>query len=559
MKHGGCSAGAARHLRRQGAGRGHGQGQGRARRRSGPASFTVEGRRRPSRSRADAARTPAEPEVVLRLDGITKRFGALVANDAISLELARGEVLALLGENGAGKTTLMNILFGHYVADAGIDRGRSASRCRRASRAPLAAGIGMVHQHFTLADNLTVLDNIMLGTEPLWRLSSRPRAARAGASPTLAQRFGLAVDPDATVGEPLGRRAPARRDPEGALPRRAHPDPRRADRGADAAGDRVRCSRRCSSSSTDGLSIIFITHKLDEVMAVSDRIVVLRQGRLVAERRDRRRPTRQELAELMVGRAGPGAEARAAGARARRSSRFAECRCDGRPRPPDRRRPRRSMAARSSAIAGVSGNGQSALADLLSGPCCRPPARSRSFGEDDRSAWTPRRVVAAGVARIPEDRHAPGLIADMSVDGERRSPSAIAIAPSAAAASSTGRLPAASPRPSSRLRRECPSPGRRVRLLSGGNMQKLHPRPRAHRRPALHPRQPADPRPRHRRGRLRPCPPARGPRAPAPPILLISEDLDEILALADRVAVIYRGRLSAPLPRAAVTVASSAC
>ena len=119
--------------------------------------------------------------------GITKRFGALVANDAISLELQRGEVLALLGENGAGKSTLVTILFGHYVADAGPIEVFGRPLPPGQPKAALAAGIGMVHQHFTLADNLTVLDNVMLGTEPLWRLSragarrargcSRPRSA----------------------------------------------------------------------------------------------------------------------------------------------------------------------------------------------------------------------------------------------------------------------------------------------------------------------------------------------------------------------------------------------
>ena len=109
---------------------------------------------------------------VLRLSGITKRFGPLTANDDISLELSRGEVLALLGENGAGKSTLVSILFGHYVPDAGTIEAFGAPLPPGDPAAALKAGIGMVHQHFTLADNLSVLDNVMLGTEPLWRLSS---------------------------------------------------------------------------------------------------------------------------------------------------------------------------------------------------------------------------------------------------------------------------------------------------------------------------------------------------------------------------------------------------
>ena len=117
--------------------------------------------------------------VVLHLQSITKRFGKLVANDAISLTLARGEVLALLGENGAGKSTLMSILFGHYMADEGSIEVFGQPLPPGQPRAALAAGIGMVHQHFTLADNLTVLDNVLLGSEPLWQPFSRRSDARA--------------------------------------------------------------------------------------------------------------------------------------------------------------------------------------------------------------------------------------------------------------------------------------------------------------------------------------------------------------------------------------------
>ncbi|MEQ9178611.1 MAG: ATP-binding cassette domain-containing protein, partial [Nitratireductor sp.] len=112
---------------------------------------------------------------VLRLHNITKRFGPLVANDAISLELRRGEVVALLGENGAGKTTLMNILFGHYVADEGTVEAFGKTLPPGDPRAALEAGVGMVHQHFTLADNMTVLENIALGTQSSWS----PRFDRA--------------------------------------------------------------------------------------------------------------------------------------------------------------------------------------------------------------------------------------------------------------------------------------------------------------------------------------------------------------------------------------------
>ena len=152
----------------------------------------------PSDASLSPAGIPPAP-VVLRLSGITKRFGTLVANDGISLTLARGEVLALLGENGAGKSTLMSILFGHYTADAGSIEVLGQPLPPGQPRAALAAGIGMVHQHFTLADNLSVLDNIVLGTEPLWQPFSRRQAARERLA-EVSRRFGLAVEPDARVG-----------------------------------------------------------------------------------------------------------------------------------------------------------------------------------------------------------------------------------------------------------------------------------------------------------------------------------------------------------------------
>jgi len=136
---------------------------------------------------------------LLSIRGVTKRFGTLVANDNISLELAAGEIVALLGENGAGKTTLMNILFGHYVADEGSIEIAGERLPPGSPDAAIARGVGMVHQHFTLAENLTVLDNITLGTEPLFALRRRDREARAKIADMSAD-FGLATDVDALVG-----------------------------------------------------------------------------------------------------------------------------------------------------------------------------------------------------------------------------------------------------------------------------------------------------------------------------------------------------------------------
>ncbi|MET0428550.1 MAG: ATP-binding cassette domain-containing protein, partial [Microvirga sp.] len=147
----------------------------------------------------------AQAPVILSITGVTKRFGSLTANDGIDLEIRRGEILALLGENGAGKTTLMNILFGHYVADEGSIRVAAADGSLRplpagSPQAALRSGIGMVHQHFALAESLTVLENIVLGTRPLLaprlRLGEARRILRG-----LMERSGLSVDPDARIGE----------------------------------------------------------------------------------------------------------------------------------------------------------------------------------------------------------------------------------------------------------------------------------------------------------------------------------------------------------------------
>ncbi|HEY9239822.1 MAG TPA: ATP-binding cassette domain-containing protein, partial [Burkholderiaceae bacterium] len=229
---------------------------------------------------AEPAPGAGAPVEVLRLESITKRFGSLVANDAISLTLARGEVLALLGENGAGKSTLVSILFGHYVADAGRIEAFGQTLPPGDTRAALAAGIGMVHQHFTLADNLSVLDNVMLGTEPLWQPFSRRASARATLVAT-ARRFGLQVDPDARVAElSVGERQ--RVEILKALVRGAKVLILDEPTAVLTPPEVATLFDTLQQLIAQGLGVIFISHKLDEVLRVSHRIAVLRGGRLVA-------------------------------------------------------------------------------------------------------------------------------------------------------------------------------------------------------------------------------------------------------------------------------------
>ena len=237
-------------------------------------------------------------DTVLRLSGITKHFGPVLANNDISLSLRRGEVVALLGENGAGKTTLMNILFGHYTADSGSVTAFGKVLPPGNPRAALAAGIGMVHQHFTLADHLSVMENILLGTEPLWR-PNLGRAAAQARIEALGRDFGLSVHPNAKVGAlSVGERQ--RVEILKALFRNARilildePTAVLTPQETDALFETLH------KAVTLGLSIVFISHKLHEVMAIADRCVVLRHGRVVGEV-DTHQTDRHALAAMMVG------------------------------------------------------------------------------------------------------------------------------------------------------------------------------------------------------------------------------------------------------------------
>ncbi|MEZ5659722.1 MAG: ATP-binding cassette domain-containing protein, partial [Burkholderiaceae bacterium] len=302
----------------------------------------------------------------LELSGISKRFGSLLANDDISLRLGRGEILALLGENGAGKSTLVSILFGHYVADAGSIRVFGADLPAGDPAAALAAGIGMVHQHFALAERLSVIENVIAGTAPLNRLGLGLAGARRRLR-ELSERFGLAVDPDRSVASlSMGERQ--RVEILKALYRGARIlildeptavlTPQESEALFATLGQFV----------AQGLSIIFISHKLAEVVRVADRIAVLRSGRLVAtlERAD---ADRDRLAELMVGHAVPGlAVSERAHAEQPVRCRLSDARVRG-----DGERIALdgvSLTVRAGqilGIAGVSGNGQQALADVLFG------------------------------------------------------------------------------------------------------------------------------------------------------------------------------------------------
>jgi len=482
-------------------------------------------------------------ETVLRLEGIAKRFGPLLANDDISITLKRGEIVALLGENGAGKTTLMNILFGHYTADAGSIDVFGKTLPPGEPRAAIAAGIGMVHQHFTLAENLSVLDNIMLGTEHLWRLSSDRTGARRKIA-KLSASFGLTVEPERRVGDlSVGERQ--RVEILKALYRDARILILDEPTAVLTPQESVNLFATLKQLTADGLSIIFISHKLNEVMTASDRIYVLRAGRIVAER-EKAATNRQELAELMVGRPVPEPKAEKQ-ARGPVQVALADVVAKGLDHV--------TLAIHGGEIlglAGVSGNGQSELADLLSGLLEPSHGAVQLFGSTI-TPWTPHHVSALGVGRIPEDRHKTGLITGMSAlenavtERYRDKPfSRASLFDWPAVTRFTEKIIAD-------YDVKCPSPQADVRTMSGGNMQKL----------ILGRVLSSDPR------FILACQPVRGldvgaiayvhaqliaARKEGASILLISDDLDEILGLSDRVAVMYRGQISAPIERERASV-----
>ncbi|HEY9055867.1 MAG TPA: ABC transporter ATP-binding protein [Aurantimonas sp.] len=483
---------------------------------------------------------------VLRLEGITKRFGSFAANDDITVELARGEVVALLGENGAGKTTLMNVLFGHYVPDAGrvLVDGRVLPAGR--PRAAIDAGVGMVHQHFTLAPNLTVLENVMTGTESLFGWRSRAGAARDKLT-ALAERFGLDVDLDARVGD-LSVGEQQRVEILKALYNDARILILDEPTAVLTQPEAQRLFEILRVMAAEGLSLIFISHKLHEVLAAADRVVVLRAGRVVAERAARD-TSKNELAELMVGRrvSRPVREAGAPGEVMLTAEGIA-VRVDGVRRLVDCGFTLR--AGETLGIIGVSGNGQTTLAHLVSGLVHANKGKLTMFGVR-RGRENPRRLVSLGIGRIPEDRNSEGMIGDFALwenavlerVRQQRFSRLGFVRRDAAKAFCAGVI--------ERFDVRGGTSDTRTRLLSGGNMQKLIFGRNLATAPKI----------------LLAAQPTRGldegaiaavheeilaARRAGTAVLLISEDLDEVLALADRVQAIVKGRLSDPVATDAI-------
>jgi general nucleoside transport system ATP-binding protein len=472
------------------------------------------------------------PAVELR--GITKRFGTLVANDGVDLRVERGDVHALLGENGAGKTTLMRILYGLTRPDAGatlID-GRPVEI--HSPKDAIAAGIGMVTQHFALVKPMTVAENVVLGTTDGLRVRLDVAARNVADA---AERFGIRADPFARVAA-LSVGEQQRVEILKALYRNCRvlildePTAVLVPQEVEALFAALR--RLCE----DGIAVIFISHKLHEVREISSRVTVLRRGVVVGTRATAEADDR-ELASLMVGRPTLGVQrldASASGEAAiLRVGRLSVRSRQGLPALSDV-----SLEVRQGEIlgvAGVSGNGQTELVDVLSG-VRHPTAGLVEIDGIDITGSSPAQVVAAGVGRIPEDRHA-AVVSELSVAqnlalehlGEfRRGPQLDDRRLHAHAETLIERF-------TIRARPQDAS-----RTLSGGNLQKLVLARVLSRDPKL----------------IVVSQPTRGldvaateyvhgellaQRKRGAGVLLVSEDLDELLALADRLIVLYEGKI----------------
>jgi simple sugar transport system ATP-binding protein len=480
------------------------------------------------------------PTPAVSLRHITRRFGAVVANDDVSLDVAPGAIHALVGENGAGKSTLMRVLYGLLRPDSGeiALAGRPASIRNPADAMRL--GLGMVHQHFMLVGPLTVADNITLGREPRAWLGTLDRAGAEREVSDLAARYRLQVPPHARV-DTLSVGAQQRVEILKALRRGARVlilDEPTAVLTPQEVDDLFAVLRTLRDA---GTSVVLITHKLAEVKALADHVTVMRAGRVVGDG-PAAGLSAERIAELMVGHPIPPLRERATRppGEALLEVRGLEAR-DDRGLPAVRGVTTTVRAGEIVGIAGVEGNGQHELVECLAG--LRVPERGEIVVAGRRCLGrSAREHSAAGVAHIPSDRLRRGLVPEMTLAenmalGRQRDPalgSGALLTPGALARHARPLLEEYDVRP--------PEPGLKARQLSGGNQQKLIAARELSRGVAVvlaaHPTRGVDLGAIdfiHRR--------LLAERDAGRAVLLVSSELSEILALSDRILVMYEGRL----------------
>ncbi len=491
----------------------------------------------------------AENEYVVELAGITKRFPGVVANSDVDVAVRRGEVHALCGENGAGKSTLMKILYGMQQPDEGTISVDGTLQHFRSPADAIKAGIGMVHQHFMLADNFTVAENILLGAEGQLGMGARARARIA----ELSQVVGLDTDPGELV-ERLGVADRQRVEILKVLYRGARTiilDEPTAVLVPQEVDDLFATVRTMQA---DGYTFLFISHKLDEVRSIADRITVIRRGTTVGTA-DPATVTSRELAEMMVGSELPSPETRESTVTDREVLRV-----EGLSLPSDLGG--RALlddidlvvhAGEVLGIAGVEGNGQTELVEAIMG-MRRGTGTVTLDGRDVSRASTLERREA-GVGYIPEDRTRHGLLATQPLWVNRML--GYQSRPPVARGGPFGLLDlAAARRDTERIVEEFDvrTPGVDVpaAALSGGNQQKLVVGRELSGEPKLliasHPTRGVDV-----GAQAAIWEELRRARARGLAVLLISADLDELIGLSDTIAVILRGRLVATADPATVT------
>ncbi|WP_437084089.1 ABC transporter ATP-binding protein [Streptomyces sp. enrichment culture] len=486
----------------------------------------------------------------VELHGITKRFPGVVANKDIAITVRKGTVHALIGENGAGKSTLMKILYGMQKPDEGtiaID-GEQVSFNNPGDA--IARGIGMVHQHFMLADNLTVLENVVLGGEKLYGIGAKARKKIV----EISDAYGLGVRPDALV-EDLGVADRQRVEILKVLYRGARtlildePTAVLVPQEVDALFDNLR------ELKAEGLTVIFISHKLGEVLKVADDITVIRRGTTVGTA-DPKTATTKQLAELMVGSELPSPETRESTVTDVPMLKVSDLRLaatdpDGVVREVLAGIDFTIHKGEVLGIAGVEGNGQTELIEALMGMAL-PDGGTITLDGKDISATPTRKRREGGIGYIPEDRHRHGLLLESPL-WENRILGHVTERPN----SKRGILdPKAARKDTERIVREYDvrTPGIDVTAasLSGGNQQKLIVGREMSHDPkfliAAHPTRGVDV-----GAQAQIWDAIREARREGLAVLLISADLDELIGLSDTLRVIYRGRLVADADPATIT------